>query len=259
MGHDTLTAVYFRHVFFAERTFDRIAVKVPLETAMDMRRHSVLLRQQADGFLLLFDTDVFDRQELLREKLTLTFDLELKDPLFYNYTDFSQVDIRKSFLLFSNSQEHTAGTLHHEALVSGADVYQLRPEDRFFIKPFARIVLELTPDLETRYEIRFAARAIRWRYFLMSENLTSLSEPAIIDATGKVQFGDPEPVDLPGKTGLYMFTSDIPLELTLKNKYTFQLVDNSKIVISTLPTPDISRISTAVTGNSELFSEIFLY
>src|SRR3954454_24064584 len=110
MGHDTLTAVYFRHVFFAERTFDRITVKVPSETAVHLRRHSMLLRQQANGFLLLFDTDVCNRQDLLREKLTLTFDLELNDPLFYNYTDFNQVDIRKSFLLFNNSQPHTAGT-----------------------------------------------------------------------------------------------------------------------------------------------------
>jgi hypothetical protein len=264
MEYDTLTAVSFRHVFFAERKFDRIAVKVSSQTAMDMRRHALLLKQQANGFLLLYDTDVQSREELLREKLTLVFDLELKDPLFYNYTaDLSQGNITKSILLFSNNQLNTAGTLHHEKFVSGTEVYTLKPEDRFFVKPFGRIVLELLPALEKGYEIHFAAKAIRWRYFLMSEQLAGLSQPAIVDATGKVRFGEREPADIPGKTDLYMFTSEIPLELSLKNKYAFQLVDDTKVVISTLPTPDISKVSSAVTSDakskSELFSEIFLY
>jgi hypothetical protein len=258
MGHDTLTAVYFRHVFFAERNFDHVTVKVPSQTAIDMRRYGLLLRKLSNGFLLLTESS---REELLRqkEKLTLTFDLDIKDPLFYNYTDFGQVNITKSFLLFTNNQENSAGTLHAKTVVSATELYQLKPTDRFFIKPFGRIVLDLMPGLETGYEIRFASKSARWRYYLMSDNLTALSLPGIIDTTGKVQFGKPQQVDLPGKAGAYMFTSDIALELTLKNNYIFQLVDDAKVVISTLPMPDISRISSAVTNHSELFSEIFLY
>jgi hypothetical protein len=244
MGYNTLTVVNFRHVFFVDKIFDRIAVKVPSQTVTDMRRYGLLIRQIPGGFVLLYDVDVYDKQD----KLTLLFDLELKDPLFYTYTLLQQVNIQKSILLFNNNPRNKAGTLHQEDYVSGKEVYTLKPADRYFIKPFGRIVLKLGTTFESRYDIRFDANALRWRYFLMSDHLASLSEPVITDTTGKVQFSRQD----------HVFTSDIPITLMPRNQYSFQLLDGDKVVISTLPMPDISRISAFVPDN-ELFSEIFLY
>jgi hypothetical protein len=270
MGFDLLTEIYFRHRFFADNCLRGIRVLVPQQTATDMRRYELLFRRLPDRFVLLYNNSEADQREmLLREKLTLVFDLQLQDNLFYNYTGLLQSDILNSILLFGNEDGYTPGKLHKEDVVTASEVVPFEHQGGVIsAKPFARIVLTLTPDLPARYEISFAARTTHWCYFLMSANLAELSAPAIIDTSNKIHFKGPQVVTLPDGSNASVFVSEEPVALAQRPLHTFQLVEAggigglSRTIISALPSPDIQTISAAgIPGydRTQAYSEIFLY
>lgn len=270
MGFDLLTEIYFRHQFFADYCFRGIRVLVPQQTATDMRRYDLLFRRLPDRFVLLYNNGDADRRgQLLREQLTLTFDLQLQDSLFYNYTELHQTDIPGSILLFSNVAGNAAGKLHKQDVVTVSEVTPFEQQGgTISARPFARIVLLLTPGLSDSYEISFAARATRWCYFLMSANLNTLSGPAIIDTSGKVHFTGPQAITLRDGTRTNVFVSEETVTLMQRPVHTFQLVDEAdpggilRTIIPALPSPDIQTISAAgIPGydRTQAYSEIFLY
>jgi hypothetical protein len=219
---------------------------------------------------LLYDNNNADQRELLlREKLTLVFDLQLQDKLFYNYTGLQQSDIPDSILLFGNENGQAPGKLHKDDVVTASEVVPFEHQGGVMsAKPFARIVLALTPDLSDRYEISFAARTTRWCYFLMSANLAALTEPAIIDTSNQIHFKGPQVVTLPDGANASVFVSEETIALAQRPVHTFQLVEAggmgglNRTIISALPSPDIQTISAAgIPGydRTQAYSEIFLY
>jgi hypothetical protein len=270
MGFDLLTEIYFRHGFFADNCLRDIRVLIPQDTATDMRRYEILFRRMPDRFVLLFNNSGADqREQLLRERLTLTFDLQLLDPFFYNYTGLAQTDIPGSILLFSNAEGHAPGKLHKQDVVTAAEVVAFEHQGAAIsVRPFGRIVLQLTPDLSDSYEISFATRATHWCYYLMSATLTALTEPAIIDTSNNIHFTGPQVVTLPDGACASVFVSEETIALTQRPMHTFQLVDSIGIgglhrtVIPALPSPDVQAISAAgIPGydRTQAYSEIFLY
>ncbi|SDH05791.1 hypothetical protein [Chitinophaga filiformis] len=269
MGFDLLTEIYFRHGFFADNCLRDIRVLIPQDTAIDMRRYEILFRRMPDRFVLLFNNSNADqRAQLLRERLTLTFDLQLLDPFFYNYTGLPQTDIPGSILLFSNADGHAPGKLHKQDVIAATEVEAFKHQGAISVKPFGRIALQLTPDLSDSYEISFAARTTRWCYYLMSANLAALSEPAIVDTSNNIHFTGPQSVTLPDGARASVFVSEETIALAQRPLHTFQLVDTVGIgglhrtVISALPSPDIQTISAAgIPGydRTQAYSEIFLY
>jgi hypothetical protein len=236
------------------------------------------------------------RETLLRENICLVFNLALKDAFFYNYTQVNVEAITNSLFFFSNA---TSGVLCAEAGVTAQDlrplatlaerffiksfgvlhkrVYvtaqDLRPlatlAEKFFVKPFGRITLQIDGRLRSSYRISFQAKAAHWCYFLMSDNLRSLSRPAIIDTNGNGYFGTPVTASLPGNGDVPVFISKDPLALADTAARTFQLVDYSttdadryKVILSALPAPEVNRISNAGAAlyeNGNDYAEIFLY
>lgn len=260
MSYTLLTTVHFRHDYYAAARYEQLQVNIPVATAGDMRRYGLLLRCQADGFTLSFDDTMLSRESILQDELTLSFDLSLKDHLFYNYTDLQQHDLRNSILLFTNKNNST-GRLHQDVYVSVSEVASLAAT--CFIRPFGRIELLLAEGLQSQYVIRFAPRATHWYYFLMSGHLQDLTKPAVLDPSGKTTFSGPQSALLPDGRKATTFISDTPITLA-QHPASFMLVDYAtgsdaySIVIPVLPVPDISRISAAG-GTSQLSSEIFLY
>jgi hypothetical protein len=269
MGFDLLTEIYFRHRFFADNCLRDIRVLIPRETATDIRRYDLVFRRLPDRFVLLYNNSGADQRGLLlREQLSLVFDLQLQDNWFYNYTALLQPDIPGSILLFGNGGSHAPGKLHQHDVVTASEVAPFAQQGVISAKPFARIVLQLTPDLSDSYEICFAARATRWCYFLMSTNLAALSEPAIIDTSNKIRFTGPQAINLPDGTRASVFVSEEAVTLAQRPVHTFQLVEvagvdgYNRIIIPELPSPDIKTISAAgIPGfdRTQAYSEIFLY
>lgn len=267
MGFTLLTEIYFRHGFYADNSFRNIRLLLPQQTATVMRRYELLFRRLPDRIVVLFNGGSTDRQALLQQDITLLFDMQLEDLHFYNYTALQQTDVLGTMLLFSNQRECAPGKLHRQATVSADD---LIPAEATGIaaRPFARIALALTPDLQPVYEISFAAKATRWCYFLMSNDLTSLTKPSIIDARGSIQFAAPQLIDLPDGRRVPALISDQALMLAQRATYTFQLVDIAgdseqyRTIIQALPSPDITALSVAgiqVYDRTQAYSEIFLY
>lgn len=271
MKYEVLTTVFYRHTFSTGPGYEGISVSVPAHTAKRMSQHGLLFKPLRDGFLLLYNT-AKAKDVLLKEKLRLVFDLVLKDALFYNYTQISAgSNIAGLFFLFSNElQRASAEVLHRNAFVSAADFRPLSElSEKHFVKPFGQVTLLLDEQLLPSYHIRFQARATRWCYFLMSDDLKALSHPAVLGTNGNGHFDVPVSITLPDNIKVPVFISKTPVPLGGAAMHTFQLVDYTdvdagryKVIIPALPAPDVGRVSYAGAplyekGND--YSEIFLY
>jgi hypothetical protein len=78
-----------------------LTVKPTLSTHKICKNYKIITRQHPQGFRVLVSTK--DNQPIipLEDDLTLTFELQLKDPYFYNYTNISSL-LEKQLYLFTN-------------------------------------------------------------------------------------------------------------------------------------------------------------
>ncbi|MBW8686805.1 hypothetical protein [Chitinophaga rhizophila] len=269
MGFALLTEIVFRHRFFADNSFRNINVLLPQQTAIEMRRYGLLFRRMPDRIVVLLNADNSDRTRLLQEGVTLFFDVQLLDRYFYNYTALRQTDVPGTILLFSNQRECAPGKLHRQESASADDLIPAESEGAgISARPFARIIMSLTPELLPVYEISFAAKATKWCYFLMSNDLSLLTQPSIVDARGSIQFAAPLPVDMPDGRRVPVLISQQVLPLSQRPVHTLQLRDTVgegeqyRTIIQALPSPDITAVSAAgmaIYDRTVAYSEIFLY
>jgi len=273
--YDILTAVFYRHSFFPGHGYEGISLRVPAHTAQSLLQHGLILKPQQHGFLLLYDSMPAGRsrarEALLKDKISLDFDLVLNDELFYNYTQVAVSALAGSLFYFSNVQQRAVqAALHKEEQVTAQDLRPLAElQESFFVKPFGRLELLLDEQLLPAYHISFSAKATRWCYFLMGKDLQELSNPAVIGTNGNGHFDMPVMISLPGNENVPVLISRNALPLAKEPAHTFQLVDYStldatryKVVIAALPAPEIGRVSNAAAALYEQgndYSEIFLY
>jgi hypothetical protein len=78
-----------------------LTVKPTLSTHRICKNYKIITRQHSQGFRVLVNTK--DNQPIisLEDDLTLTFELQLKDPYFYHYTNVSSLSEKKLYL-FTN-------------------------------------------------------------------------------------------------------------------------------------------------------------
>lgn len=267
--YEILTAVYYHHTFFPAHGYEGLSISIPPDTGRQLLNRGLLLKPVRDGFLLLYDTHAAggnrNRTVMLQDGMHLAFHLLLKDHLFYNYTQVNMPADADRLFRFSNGPPN-GNLLHKSEWVNEEDMYQ--SPTAFFVKPFGQLELQLDTSLQDTYYIRFRSKSTRWCYFLMSDNLASLSNPGIIDNNGQVMFDGPEKIKLPGTSKeVPVLISRAPISLVQKAAYTFRLVDYAtldryRVIIPALPAPDISNVSNAGASrytNGDDYSEIFLY
>ncbi|CAL1518622.1 hypothetical protein [Chitinophaga sp. MM2321] len=272
--YEILTAIQYHHTFLPSLNYEGIEIRVPAETSKQLINEGLLLKQQPGGMMLLYNNGPEgsrSRDALLQRNITLTFQVLLKDPLFYNYTQINMQAVATQLFMFSNALSGSDNDcLHRQDHVSEDDLCDLSTlPETFFVKPFGQLVLQLGPSIQSNYYIRFRSKSTYWCYFLMSGQLAELANPAILDINGNACFDKPLLAEIPGKKKVPVFISQQPIPLSGRNPDAFKLVDQStaekdkyKIIIPTLPCPDISRISAAGTAwrtNGKAYSEIFLY
>lgn len=279
---ETLTSVVFSHDYFQGSKYNGIGVQVSNEMQRRFINMGLIFKPTADGFTILFDSNLANRprnrEEVLSKPLVCEFTLTLKDPEFFNYTAGIPKDAARSLYYFANfsddnRRKFTDGSLHiaHAAdFVSEDDVYPVSSfAEKFFVKPFGKLDLKISPELQARYRIRFAARSTYWRYILASEHLTDLNNPAVIGADAAQSFSGPYKLTLPGSKEALAFVSPEPITWTRKPGYTFQLVENYETgsdkyrVVQALPAPASNMIShlpaTSDMETGKDYSEIFIY
>jgi hypothetical protein len=273
---DILMQVQFNHSYFSDGVFNGLGVTVDSETQKAFNNLSLLYKPFRGGFYILYDKNFAgaerSREDVLKEKVIFEFTLELRDPLFYNYTANLPQQIDKSIYYFRNSLNTAPGVgnvLHAGQFVSEKDVVNLSDSrHHFFKKPFGKLSIMLHPGLETNYSVNFNVRQTYWRYIFMSEYLQKLNSPAIIDDKETNVFGERFEIDLPDAKKVYGFVSANKLNLGQKQDAMYRLVENyepgtakHKDVIKALPYPDvryISRIPIKDT-NPINYSDIFIH
>lgn len=231
-----LVNVDFAHEYWGHQPFRGIRVSPYRINA------GLLFRARPGGFTLYFDASfrgrTRTRAQVLENPSTLLFAVTLQDPYFYNYTDLP-------LNTFCYWNETGNATLHQET-TDGAP------------PPFGLLELTLDKDLSTQYAYRFATRSAYWRYVLVGETLAQLESPSIVDPQTKEAFEGPQTVTLRNARTALTFTSKNPIALTEPATRRFQLLEQGRVVMGMLPTPDIRFISSAVPG-SPFAAEILLY
>lgn len=271
--YEILTTIRYRHDFFQTLFYEGIGIRMSAATGKQLLDNDLLLKQQASGFTLLYNTGSDGkrtRSDLLRNNTALVFEVVLKDPLFYNYTAIDTDNITTQCFMFGNDAVNTPGVLHRYSYAAAADLRGTDElQESFFTKPFGLLTLTLDESLLDNYLVQFKARSTYWCYYLMSEQLAALAHPVILNSSGASCFSEPLQAALPERKQVPVLVSNDPIPLSYRNPNIFKLADmipddnnKHKVIISPLPSPEIDRISAAGRSwysNDKTYSEIFLY
>jgi hypothetical protein len=273
---ETLVSVSFNHSYFSNQKFGGLTLEPSELTSRVLQNHGLMIKQFEGGFHILFDKHFAggtrDKAAVLKEDILCQFALRLNDKGFYNYTEPVEGDINTSIFYFHNTFKNSPNlkkSLHSDKYAGSQDLVPLESfEEKYFVKPFAKLDLQLSEGLEETYSITFKAKETYWRYILVSDALKSLNSPAIIDSVSSESFDGPETLPVRGKDTL-AFRSKKPISFNQVAKNVFQLVDNYdaesgryKVVMRALPSADPNNITLieSNTNNRTLnYSEIFIH
>ncbi len=273
---EILVSVSFNHSYFSNQKFSGLSVEPSEQTSRTLLNHGLMIKQIDGGFHILFDKyfagETREKSDVLKHDLLCQFTLRLNDRSFYNYTEPVEGNINTGIFYFHNTFKSSLNlkkSLHGDRFVSSDDLIPMEEfADKFFVKPFGRLDLQLSAGLEDTYSINFKAKETYWRYILVSDDLKSLNSPAIIDSVSSEFFDGPETLPVRGKDTL-AFRSKNPISFNQIAKNIFQLVDNYdaesgryKVVMRALPSADPNNITLidSNTNNRTLnYSEIFIH
>ncbi len=274
-AYEVLVNVSFNHTYFGSKVFAGLAFTPSTSTELLFLNNGLLFKAYPGGFRIVFDTNFNNssrsRKDLISDVLDCRFNAALTDNSFYNYTAIEGTDISKKVFHFHNTAADDnllKISVHSGEFVSESDLKPIAEfADPYFVKPFAILDLKLAQGLPETYSLNFKARETFWRYVLMSKDLQSLNNPAILDSTGSEPFEGPELLKFSGTTGL-VFKSKQAISLTERSIQNFQLVENYdaesgryKVIIHSLPKANPEMI-TLIKSNNTLennnYSEIFI-
>lgn len=273
---ETLVSVSFMHTYFSNQLFGGFTLEPSEQTSRGMLNHGLMVKPFNGGFHILFDVNfaggVRERSDVLKDDVLCEFVLRLTDKGFYNYTEPVEGDITSGIYYFHNTFKNSTNlknSLHSDKYVTSKDLLPLDSfEEKYFVKPFAKLDLRLSDGLEASYSLTFKAKETYWRYILVSDDLKSLNSPAVLDSVSAESFDGPETLPVRGKETL-AFRSKNPISFSQTAKNVFQLVDNYdaesgryKVVMRALPSADPNHI-TLIESNSNNrtlnYSEIFIH
>lgn len=274
-AYKVLLNVSFSHTYFSNKVFTGLAFTPSSATQLLFLNNGLFFKSYPGGFRIVFDTNFNGssrtREELISFIIDCRFTASLIDNNFYNYTAIETNDISKKVFHFYNS---TAGetslntSIHSGDFVAESDLKPVAEfAETYFVKPFAILDILIAPGLPESYTLNFKAKETIWRYVLMSEDLLSLNNPAILDSTGTEPFEGPELLKFSGTTGL-AFKSKQAISFADRSAQNFQLVENYdadtgryKVVMRALPKANpamISLINSDNTIENNNYSEIFI-
>ena len=274
-AYKVLLNVSFNHTYFSNKLFAGLAFTPSSSTQLLFLNYGLFFKTYPGGFRIVFDTNfngsTRNREDLISDILECKFNASLTDTSFYNYTEIEGTDISKKILHFYNAaagEVKLRDSVHSGEFVSASDLKLINEfAEPYFVKPFAVLDLRLAPGLPENYTISFKAKETIWRYVLMSEDLQSLNNPAILDSTGTEPFEGPELLKFSGTSGL-AFKSKQAISFTEISTQNFQLVENYdsetgryKVVMRALPKANpemITLIKNENTLENNNYSEIFI-
>jgi hypothetical protein len=272
---ETLVSVSFNHTYFSNQVFEGVSIEPSKSSQSQFLNNGFLFKPYRGGFHILFDKNQAGgnrtREDVLKLDVFAEFTIRLSDKDFYNYTEPLDADISTNIFYFHNTfkNEGLKKSLHTGQYVDSKDLQPLSGfGEQYFVKPFAKLDLKLSEGLETTYSVKFKAKETYWRYILVSDDLTSLKQPAILDSVTSEFFTGPEKLSVKGKDTL-AFISKNPISFNQDVNNIFQLVDNYdpdsgryQVVKRALPSANpnfISVIQSDINQQTLNYSEIFIH
>src|SRR6476660_4617581 len=152
---ETLVSVSFNHSYFSNQKFGGLSLEPSEQTSRALLNHGLMVKQFDGGFNILFDKGFAggnrERADALKDDILCQFTLRLIDRNFYNYTEPVEGDINSSIYYFHNtfkSSPNLKKSLHSDSYVSAKDLVSLETfGEKFFVKPFGRLDLQLSAHL----------------------------------------------------------------------------------------------------------------
>ncbi len=270
--YSILTTVYFKHYYFTNNKLPHLVASPSTTCAAIMNNNKMLFKPFKDGFHILYESKVEkhinDKKELLNNNQVLRFTIQLADEYFYNYTSDFATDITEYLFYFNNQPNTNGNTLHQDEFVSNKDmITPAQLGGSFFTKPFAVVDIWLNETLQSEYSIVFKEKISFWRYLVVSNHIKDLKSLAILDGENNV-FKPATNLVLPNGVAAICLESIQAYSLQQIQQNSFKLVEDFtsntakyKVVIKTLPTPNIKTISNTIhktNTNKNFYSEIFI-
>jgi hypothetical protein len=226
-----LVTVTFRHDYLDGAAYSNFTAVPDLATKQLLTRLRLMIRRAAGEVEIYFEHDprTGDASSRLEELKTmpilLRFIFEFTDPYFLNYTDLQGNSSRmnnKFISIDSNNAGKVSGNLD---IVVG-------------------------PEMLEEIEIHFNTPAFYWNYVLASEQLQSLNNPLVRDASTGECFTNADLRSVSGGRAAKVLVSSKAIPIRQAPGLFFELVERNqkgkeRIVINTLPTPDCRNLSFA--------------
>ncbi len=116
-----IATVRFYHDYFGDRPFDSVTVSLAPSSGSRLVNLGWVIKGFRGGFHLITS----DLESLKGEKDPILLHLNLKDSLFYNYTEIGRSDYLDKVFFFSNHSGSAKGKLHKKDKVSGSDLIKV--------------------------------------------------------------------------------------------------------------------------------------
>jgi hypothetical protein len=251
-----LFEVHFEHKYFSDGRLNGVKILPSAETQSLFVRYELVLKPQADGFIVFF-AETFegvkrDREVVLNKIIKLQFTFQFADPSFYTYTGNIPDDTVNKIFRFSNFDEKRkivkkSPLLHVADFVGETEIQQ--PRSNFNSNGYIDVYLH--DQLDEDLFIRFMNRSTYWHYTIVSSYFQGVENMAIIDKTNQKIFSGPESVVLPNGSKGITFSAYDPHPLTERYDNSFRLVAGydettrqfERQLVARLPGPALQNIT----------------
>jgi len=257
-----LLAIQIDHPYFNGDDLATISILPTRSTGSLMSRFGIVMKQK-QGSVSLYAASPVPLEDFLKNMLeetgtdTLDFDMLSEDSFFNNYTD-TPTDTQG---LFVYSSENTLNQAENESIVLYPQFKESQNERRIGqIRIGIKDLILITETEGTgHFKARFNARSIQWQYHVTNNNGLPLTDMSIASDSG-IQFSSPTEVVLQNGQTAFRFDSKVLIPFRQKSEYSFDLVQDGKIILKGLPnsTPN-HLIGVKIKTETILCCPMFIY
>lgn len=285
-AYRSLFRVDLRHDFFGDGLCRGLVFNAAPETAALLRNRGLLLRTAPSGMSVFVGDDQPPVEEkAAAEPLVFTFKIAATDAGFSNYTVLDGT--RDTVFVFDSERAQTVADchglrLHQNACASADDRIDLNApalstllegrdpgmDDCVPIsRPLAVVAVRLSAsDLiangrERSYYVRFGARSLHWKYYILTAPGTDASL-SILDAAGVIGFDPIGAIRLPGNRQAMAFRSKDPIVMSERPRHSLELRADrygQRPLVKRLPVASPHHLGKdTIQGHDVVVSEIYI-
>lgn len=256
-SYQLLCSVELLHSYFADNIMQNFRIFPDDDTQRILQQHGLMLRNHQNKLEIYFSPQKLSRAQFA-DLPKLSFYIEVGDPYFHNYTQLP-LDQNQKVYVFENQPDKTS--LSKQEVVSDEDIAAEDAVVPAQALGLIRLTLSAIADEVPTYQLKFEARRVIWRYFIISQSSSEMS----IDAEGfPSTFIDKGLQTLSNNDQAHVFESDPkePIALAERSAYTVSLkiAQNDGDISVPLPIPSALGLKPVETeGHILFYSDMYVY